>query len=185
MIDIRLLARCLPRRTRTTDRQKWHVHQHRCDIQCVPLRFTADSSSLNHHPVIEIRGVGEWAELYRDTEGIFTGSASSEVVGRSSMTAVEIYAGAGGMSLGLRQAGFRMLAAYDSSPAAVAVYNRNVGYHATQHDLWTTALHRWNLLVRVRAHFPRPERNGQGDNQGRVYGTHEGGAGYQECPLPP
>ncbi|MCO5081324.1 MAG: DNA cytosine methyltransferase [Rhizobiaceae bacterium] len=106
----------------------------------MPLRFTADSSSLNHHPVIEIRGVGEWAELYRDTEGIFTGSASSEVVGRSSMTAVEIYAGAGGMSLGLRQAGFRMLAAYDSSPAAVAVYNRNVGYHATQADLTDVAL---------------------------------------------
>lgn len=51
------------------------------------------------------------------------------------MGVVELYAGAGGLSLGLREAGFRLLGAFDFNEAAVAVYNRNVGAHARQVDL--------------------------------------------------
>ena len=48
------------------------------------------------------------------------------------MKAVELYAGAGGMSLGLRRAGFD---AYGHMQCAVDVYNRNIGYHAVLADL--------------------------------------------------
>lgn len=78
--------------------------------------------------------------MYRDTEGIFTACAPLGADSKLSMTAVELYAGAGGMSLGLQQAGFRMLGAFDFSEAAVAVYNRNVGYHATRADLADVAV---------------------------------------------
>ncbi|TBD12071.1 DNA cytosine methyltransferase [Rhizobium ruizarguesonis] len=51
------------------------------------------------------------------------------------MRAVELFSGAGGMSLGLRQAGFDILRAYDAWPVAVETYNRNVGHHAVVADL--------------------------------------------------
>lgn len=49
--------------------------------------------------------------------------------------AVELFAGAGGMSLGLTQAGLDVVQAYDSWRPAVDVYRRNVGAHIWQHDL--------------------------------------------------
>lgn len=49
--------------------------------------------------------------------------------------AVELFAGAGGMSLGLIRAGFKLVQAYDSWAPAVDVYRRNVGHHVWQHDL--------------------------------------------------
>ncbi|WP_187417110.1 DNA cytosine methyltransferase, partial [Streptococcus pyogenes] len=51
------------------------------------------------------------------------------------MKAVELYAGAGGMSLGLRRAGFDVIRAYDHMQCAVDIYNRNIGYHAVLADL--------------------------------------------------
>ncbi|WP_296740415.1 DNA cytosine methyltransferase [Mesorhizobium sp.] len=51
------------------------------------------------------------------------------------MRAVELFAGAGGMSLGLKQAGFDLVQAYDSWLPTVETYRRNVGAHIWQHDL--------------------------------------------------
>ncbi|MCX8996244.1 DNA cytosine methyltransferase [Rhizobiaceae bacterium BDR2-2] len=51
------------------------------------------------------------------------------------MRVVELFSGAGGISLGLRRAGFDILKAYDAWPVAVENYNRNVGNHAVVADL--------------------------------------------------
>lgn len=51
------------------------------------------------------------------------------------MRAVELFAGAGGMSLGLKQAGFDVVAAYDSWRAAVDSYRVNLGGYVRQADL--------------------------------------------------
>lgn len=46
---------------------------------------------------------------------------------RSRPTAVDLFAGAGGLSLGLRDAGFRVLASADHDPMAVETHEANVG----------------------------------------------------------
>lgn len=52
------------------------------------------------------------------------------------MRAVELFCGAGGMSLGLKQVGFDIVAAFDAWPVAAANYNRNLGgNHARVADL--------------------------------------------------
>ncbi|MGO1162317.1 DNA cytosine methyltransferase [Brucella sp. C7-11G] len=51
------------------------------------------------------------------------------------MRAVELFCGAGGMSLGLKNAGFEIVQAYDAWDSAVATYRENIGHHAWQHDL--------------------------------------------------
>lgn len=51
------------------------------------------------------------------------------------MRAVELFAGAGGMSLGLKRAGFDVVAAYDSWQEAVDVYRANLGGYVRQADL--------------------------------------------------
>ena len=45
-------------------------------------------------------------------------------------TAIDLFSGAGGLSLGLSQAGFKVAAALDNDPVAVASYKLNVGDHA-------------------------------------------------------
>lgn len=45
---------------------------------------------------------------------------------------IDCFAGAGGLSLGLRQSGFHVGAAFDSSPEAVSTYSRNLGAHILQ-----------------------------------------------------
>lgn len=51
------------------------------------------------------------------------------------MRVVELFSGAGGMSIGFRQAGFEIVHALDAWPEAVEVYRRNVGKHAWVSDL--------------------------------------------------
>ncbi|NMG39768.1 DNA cytosine methyltransferase [Chelativorans sp. ZYF759] len=51
------------------------------------------------------------------------------------MRAVELFCGAGGMSLGLKRAGFEIIQAYDAWRPAVEAYRRNVGPHVWQVDL--------------------------------------------------
>lgn len=51
------------------------------------------------------------------------------------MRAIELFCGAGGMSLGLRRAGFELVQAYDSWAPAVEAYRCNVGRHVWQRDL--------------------------------------------------
>jgi DNA (cytosine-5)-methyltransferase 1 len=51
------------------------------------------------------------------------------------MRAVELFCGAGGMSLGLRRAGFELVRAYDAWDRAVDVYRANLGPHAREADL--------------------------------------------------
>lgn len=51
------------------------------------------------------------------------------------MKVVELFCGAGGMSLGLKRAGLDVVAAYDSMPDAVETYRTNIGDHVHQRDL--------------------------------------------------
>ncbi|MGX5722832.1 DNA cytosine methyltransferase [Shinella zoogloeoides] len=51
------------------------------------------------------------------------------------MRVVELFCGAGGMSLGLKQAGFKIVGAYDNMKAAVDTYRANLGDHVHQVDL--------------------------------------------------
>ncbi|WP_181168817.1 DNA (cytosine-5-)-methyltransferase [Mesorhizobium sp. B2-4-17] len=67
-----------------------------------------------------------------------TESAEPEI-GQRRLRVVELYAGAGGMGLGLRRAGFELVRAYDHMQCAVDVYNRNLGYHAVVADLGNVA----------------------------------------------
>jgi DNA (cytosine-5)-methyltransferase 1 len=48
---------------------------------------------------------------------------------------VDLFCGAGGMTLGLVEAGYESVQAYDNWPAAVATFRRNLGPHAGQFDL--------------------------------------------------
>lgn len=50
------------------------------------------------------------------------------------MTAIEGFCGAGGMGLGLAQAGYDVRLAFDLQPAHVATYNHNLGNHAVVLD---------------------------------------------------
>lgn len=51
------------------------------------------------------------------------------------MRVVELFCGAGGMSLGLTQAGFKVVGAYDNMKEAVATYQANLGDHVHEVDL--------------------------------------------------
>ncbi len=51
------------------------------------------------------------------------------------MTAVDLFSGCGGMSLGFKNAGFKLLAAYDNWQPALDVYNRNFDSPAFLRDL--------------------------------------------------
>ncbi|MBB3965732.1 DNA cytosine methyltransferase [Rhizobium metallidurans] len=51
------------------------------------------------------------------------------------MKAFELFAGAGGMSLGLKNAGFELVGAFDAWKLATENYNTNVGPHAEVFDL--------------------------------------------------
>jgi DNA (cytosine-5)-methyltransferase 1 len=52
-------------------------------------------------------------------------------------TVVDAFCGAGGLSLGLRRAGWRPVAAFDLDAKAVATYRRNLGPHALVADVRT------------------------------------------------
>jgi DNA (cytosine-5)-methyltransferase 1 len=52
----------------------------------------------------------------------------------SGFTAVDTFCGAGGLSYGLRQAGFDIAYAFDSNPLAVETYRQNIGSHAVVAD---------------------------------------------------
>lgn len=51
------------------------------------------------------------------------------------MRVIDLFAGAGGMSLGLRNAGFDVVAAYDNWKPAIATYQHNMGNHIRRYDL--------------------------------------------------
>ncbi len=53
------------------------------------------------------------------------------------LTCIEMFAGAGGLSLGLRQAGLDVIYACDIDPWAVETYNRNIAPHAEVADVRT------------------------------------------------
>ncbi len=50
------------------------------------------------------------------------------------LQSIELFSGAGGLSLGLHEAGFKHLALYEWNPAAVdtLIYNQKIGYHSLQ-----------------------------------------------------
>ncbi|MDE2936533.1 MAG: DNA cytosine methyltransferase [Chloroflexota bacterium] len=51
------------------------------------------------------------------------------------MRTVDLFCGSGGMSAGLMESGFNVVAAFDDWSTAVATYNRNLGDHAHELDL--------------------------------------------------
>lgn len=51
------------------------------------------------------------------------------------MPAAELFAGAGGMSLGLKRAGIDVVAAFDSLNPARDTYRQNLGGYIRQHGL--------------------------------------------------
>jgi len=53
---------------------------------------------------------------------------------KRSLTCIETFAGAGGMSLGLIEAGFDVRFAFDVDPWAVETYRRNIGAHVRMED---------------------------------------------------
>lgn len=53
-------------------------------------------------------------------------------------TCVDLFCGAGGLSLGLRLAGFDLVCAVDSSPLAVQTYRANLGQHVRQERIEET-----------------------------------------------
>lgn len=48
---------------------------------------------------------------------------------KTGLTCIETFCGAGGMSLGLREAGFDVRLAFDLNPSAVETYNQNIANH--------------------------------------------------------
>jgi DNA (cytosine-5)-methyltransferase 1 len=70
-------------------------------LQLLPARSAPDASNL--------AGVRKWAQ------------------GGGRPTAIDLFSGAGGLSLGLRDAGFRVLVAADSDSAAVETHTANLG----------------------------------------------------------
>ena len=53
---------------------------------------------------------------------------------QTKLTCIEGFCGAGGMSLGLQQAGFDIRLAFDINKDAVETYNKNIGEHCYQLD---------------------------------------------------
>lgn len=53
----------------------------------------------------------------------------SESIDNQRLTCIETFSGAGGMSLGLNEAGFDVRLAFDLNPAAVETYNKNIAPH--------------------------------------------------------
>jgi DNA (cytosine-5)-methyltransferase 1 len=54
---------------------------------------------------------------------------------RPPFTVLDLFCGAGGLSLGFNSAGFQTLRAVDSNRAALETYSHNLGAHAEEHDL--------------------------------------------------
>ena len=54
----------------------------------------------------------------------------------SSFNVVDLFCGAGGLSLGFKKAGFNVLFAADNDTKAIKTYNHNLGYHAEVVDIY-------------------------------------------------
>ena len=63
------------------------------------------------------------------------GTLSANQVQSNSITAVDLFSGCGGMSLGFENAGFEVLAAFDNWTPAVEVYRKNFSHPVYQRDL--------------------------------------------------
>ncbi|MBY5473595.1 DNA cytosine methyltransferase [Rhizobium leguminosarum] len=50
-------------------------------------------------------------------------------------TAIDLFSGAGGLSLGLQSAGFNVVAALDNDPISIETYNKNLGPHGIVADI--------------------------------------------------
>lgn len=50
-------------------------------------------------------------------------------------TVLDLFCGAGGLSLGFARAGFKLLKAIDNNPVAIETYTRNLGAHAAERNL--------------------------------------------------
>lgn len=66
------------------------------------------------------------------------------------LVAIDAFAGAGGLSLGLLQAGWRIAAAFDHDPIAIATHRRNLGSHAAVLDAAMLSADALTGLARLR-----------------------------------
>lgn len=64
-------------------------------------------------------------------------SAIIELHNTNRLSAIEAFAGAGGMSLGLSEAGFGVRLAFDNNETAIKTHNLNLGNHGRVLDAWT------------------------------------------------
>jgi DNA (cytosine-5)-methyltransferase 1 len=62
------------------------------------------------------------------------GSAANHEDDQLTITCIDAFCGAGGLSLGLSQAGFDVRAAFDFNPRAIETYRHNLGAHGFQAD---------------------------------------------------
>lgn len=67
-----------------------------------------------------------------------------------SLRAIDLFCGAGGLSLGLRAAGFDVRLAVDHDPDAIATYRYNLGDHAVEADVVSLGFDRIRELAGVR-----------------------------------
>lgn len=66
----------------------------------------------------------------------------------SALTVVDLFCGAGGLSLGLQRAGWKVMQAFDHFKAAVATYERNLGDHVSSANICEDlALPRSTMIV--------------------------------------
>jgi DNA (cytosine-5)-methyltransferase 1 len=61
--------------------------------------------------------------------------ARNDVPTSNTFSALDLFSGAGGLSLGLKHAGFKLLGAIDNDAAAVETYKRNLGNHIILADI--------------------------------------------------
>lgn len=77
---------------------------------------------------VQSRGHGWYGQRQEPTRGLVETYSSERMRGRtylSDLTAIDVFSGCGGMTEGLKQAGFRVVAAIDCDPEACAVYEAN------------------------------------------------------------
>lgn len=97
----------------------------------VPESLTSEAQVVRL-PWMEGNWTDSFAELRREVEG-------GIALRKQAYSLVEGFCGPGGMSLGLRRAGFKIAHAFDIDQASVATHNRNLGNHGAVGDARETS----------------------------------------------
>src|SRR3989442_15788735 len=79
------------------------------------------------------------------------GAEGTEPMQRRRPIAIDLFCGAGGLSLGLRAAGFNLVFAVDDDPVAVRTYRANLGDHVVEASISDLAVE--DILARTGLHI--------------------------------